>query len=68
MKTGGVFLARLRDSSLKDSIWSYEIDRSSVEKAKTIIDYVIEQKFSLMGPEIKVVTTVSGDDPLREAE
>ena len=44
-------------------VWSYKVDKLSVEKAKIILDYVIEQKFALMEPEIKIVTTIHSDDP-----
>ena len=47
----------------QDSVWSYKVDKLSVEKAKIILDYVIEQKFALMEPEIKIVTTIHSDDP-----
>ena len=39
------------------SSWSYIVDEDAVVRAKTIMDYLIEQKFTLMPPEKKIVLT-----------
>ena len=36
------------------SVWKYEISCSSVREAKVILDYIINQKFALMQPEVKL--------------
>lgn len=50
-----------------DSPWTLTISKKSVEEAKTVLEYVIEQKFALMQPEIKIDVMNSGSEILDES-
>lgn len=40
-------------------IWSFEVSENSLGQAKIIIDYLIEQKFALMPPKLRIDTCPS---------
>ena len=37
-----------------DHLWEYKISKESLSQAKVILDYIIEEKFALMKPEIEI--------------
>ena len=49
----------LESVSYEDSQWRSQISVDSLETAKVIMDYIIDQKFALMLPEVKVHSTSS---------
>ena len=50
----------IRQISSPTMEWNSTIDEGSLTTAKIIMDYIIEQKFALMLPEVKVSSTVQG--------
>jgi hypothetical protein len=40
---------------LGETTWSDKIDEITISKAKNVLDYLIDEKFALMKPEIKIV-------------
>ena len=35
-------------------MWSYKIEKESLTEAKVVLDYILEQKFSLIKPELEI--------------
>lgn len=46
-------------TSSEDRYWSPTIKECSLQKAKTVMDYIIKQKFALMPPEVKITESDS---------
>ena len=52
--------------TVEEACWNYTIEECSIIQAKVVLDYVIDQKFSLMQPEIKIstATPTNSDKPI----
>ena len=54
-----MILHSLRIALADEPVWDTMVTKEDVDHAKVIIDFVIEQKFRLMPPEMKVVAVAS---------
>ena len=54
-----MILHSLRIALANEPVWDTMVTKEDVDHAKVIIDFIIEQKFRLMPPEMKVVSAAS---------